>query len=154
VPTGVPATGVPPVSFAALAPAAGLEGDVGRTVSAVDATLDFLDFSLSPAFEGESAGGGLRGGSYRSGGRLVLRGVIVVPGVRISGSALASGALTLRVAGRAAARGAVRVTAGGRLSGRLGGRRVSAQLANRPPRSLGFTSAAAKAALPPAPARP
>ena len=141
VPTGVPATAVPPVAFAALAPAAGLAGDVGRTVSAVDATLDFLDFALSPAFDGESAGGGLRGGSYRSGGRLVLRRVVVVPGVRISGRELVSGALSLRVGGGSAARGAVTVSPRGRLSGRLGGRRVSARLANRPPQSSGFSAA-------------
>ncbi len=142
-PTDVPATGVPPVSFAALAPAAGLEGRVGRTVSAVDATLDFLGFALSPALDAGESGGGLRGGTYRYRRRLSLRGVVVVPGVRVSGSEGRSGTLTLRVRGAAAAGGTVRVTRRGRLTGRLGGRRVAARLANRPPRPFTFSAGAA-----------
>src|SRR5215216_4474256 len=97
VPTGVPATGVPPVAFAALAPAAGLSGRVGRTVSAIDATLDWLDFALSPALGQPARGGGLRGGSFRLGRRLSLREVAVVPGVRVSGKELRGGALRLQV---------------------------------------------------------
>jgi len=134
VPTEVPPTGVPPASFAALAPAAGLAGRLGRTVSAVDATLDWLGFALSPALNGEARGGGLRGGVYRYGRGLSLRGVVVVPGVRVSGSESRSGTLTLRVGGGPAARGLVRVTRDRRLSGRLGGRRVAARLENGPPR--------------------
>jgi pimeloyl-ACP methyl ester carboxylesterase len=155
VPTDVPATGVPPVSFGALAPAAGLPGRVGRTVSAVDATLDFLDFALSPALDVGPRGGGLRGGSYHYGRRLSLAGVVVVPGVRISGRERRGGALRLRVRGGAAARGVVLVTRGGRLRGRLGGRRVTARLANGVPRPLGLFAAVARAAVlsPPA-ARP
>jgi TAP-like protein len=152
VQTDVPATGVPPASFAALAPAAGLSGRVGRTVSAVDATLDFLDFALSPALNVSASGGGLRGGTYHYGHRLSLRGVVVAPGVRISGRERSSGTLKLRVRGRAAARGNVRVTRRGRLSGRLGGRRVAARLANRPPQPFGF--AAQAALISPAPALP
>jgi pimeloyl-ACP methyl ester carboxylesterase len=149
VPTDVPPTAVPPVSFAALAPAAGLGGGrVGRTVSAVDATLDFLDFALSPAFDGDTSGGGLRGGSYSYGRALRLRGVVVVPGVRVSGAETRAGTLALRVRGAAAARGRVRVTRRGRLTGRLGGRRVAAQLANRPPQPFGFSAAAATARPP------
>jgi pimeloyl-ACP methyl ester carboxylesterase len=131
VATEVPPTDVPPVSFAALAPAAGLDGQVGRTVSAVDATLDWLDFALSPALDGGGSGGGLRGGRFSHRGRLKLRGVVVVPGVRVSGAEARSGTLRLHVRGSAAARGRVRVTRRGRLSGRLGGRRVEAQLAPR-----------------------
>jgi len=152
VPTGVPATGVPPVSLAALAPAPGLTGRAGRTVSAVDATLDWLDFALSPALGQPARGGGLRGGSYRVGRRLSLRGLVVVPGVRVSGSERRHGALRLRVRGAAAARGLVRVTRRGRLTGRLGGRRVAAQLASRPPAPVGLF--ARVAAMSPAPALP
>jgi len=152
VPTDVPATDVPPTSLAELPPAAGLDGRAGRTVSAVDATLDFLDFALSPALGLDAAGGGLRGGSYRLRPRLALRGFVVVPGVRISGYERRGGSLVLRVRGSAAARGSVRVSNGGRLSGRLGGRRVAARLASRPPQPLGFTARAAIAS--PAPARP
>ena len=123
-------------------------------MSAVDATLDFLDFALSPALNVGPGGGGLRGGSYRYGRRLSLNGVVVVPGVRISGSEQDSGALALRVGGGKAAGGAVRVTPGGRLSGRLGRRRVSAQLTNHPPQPFGFTAQAAASLLLPAAARP
>jgi len=142
VPTEVPATGVPPLSLERLAPAAGLSGRVGRTVSAVDATLDFLEFAASPALDGGGPGGGLRGGSYSYGRGLALDGVVVVPGVRISGAERRDGTLALRVRGRAAARGAVRVTRRARLTGRLGGRRVAARLVNGPPRPFGFGSAA------------
>jgi pimeloyl-ACP methyl ester carboxylesterase len=131
--TEVPATGVPPASFAALAPAAGLEGRVGRTVSAVDATLDWLDFALSPALGMDARGGGLRGGVFSARRRLALRGFVVVPGVRVSGVEKRGGELLLRVGGGAAAPGLVRVSAGGRLRGRLGGRRVAARLVARPP---------------------
>ncbi len=122
-------------------------------MSAVDATLDFLDFALSPALNVGPRGGGLRGGSYRYGRRLSLERVVVVPGVRVSGSEQGSGALELQVDGSAAAGGSVRVSPGGRLSGRLGRRRVSAQLANRPPRPLGFSAQAATLLAPPV-ARP
>ena len=44
--------------------------------------------------------------------------------------------------GAAAARGRVRVTRRGRLTGRLGGRRVAARLANRPPQPFGFAARA------------
>jgi pimeloyl-ACP methyl ester carboxylesterase len=155
VKTGVPVTAVPPTAFDQLAPAAGLRGRVGRTVSALDATLDDLDFALSPALDLAEAGGGLRGGSYRVGRRLQLRSVVVVPGVAVSGRELRSGALRLRVGGRAAAHGRVEISRRGRLTGRLGGRRVRAQLANRPPRgaSLGGQPARAATVSPP-PARP
>jgi hypothetical protein len=144
---------VPPASFAQVAPAAGPDGRVGRTVGALDATLDFLDFALSPALDGYTRGGGLRGGSYRYGRRLSLRGVVVVPGVRVSGSEGRSGTLALRLRGAAAAHGTVRVTRRGRLTGRLGGRRVAAVLANRPPQPFGL-SAAARASTLVTPGRP
>ncbi|HKH18205.1 MAG TPA: hypothetical protein VKA57_11815, partial [Solirubrobacteraceae bacterium] len=152
VPTGVPATGVPPAAFAALAPAAGLSGRVGRTVSAIDATLDWLDFALSPALGQPAGGGGLRGGSFRLGRRLSLREVAVVPGVRVSGKELRGGALRLRVRGGPAARGTVRVSRRGRLTGRLGGRRVTARLASPPPAPVGLI--ARVATVSPAPALP
>jgi pimeloyl-ACP methyl ester carboxylesterase len=132
VATGVPPTAVPPTALAQLPPAAGLSGRVGRTVSAVDATLDFLDFARSPALHGQARGGGLRGGRYAGARRLRLHGFVVVPGVRIGGAQAASGALRLRVRGAAAAHGTVRVTRRGRLSGRLGGQRVRARLVQAP----------------------
>jgi pimeloyl-ACP methyl ester carboxylesterase len=153
--TGVPATAVPPTELSQLAPAAGLSGRVGRTVSAVDATLDFLDFELSPALDSGGAGGGLRGGIYRVGRRLRLDGIVVVPGVTLTGREQRSGSLRLRIGGREAAHGRVEVSGRGRLKGRLGGRRVRARLANGVPggASLG-ASLARVATVAPAPARP
>jgi len=156
VPTDVPATGVPPSSFAQLPPAPGLTGKAGQTVSAIDATLDFVDFALSPAIDFQGRGGGLRGGSYRLGRRLTLSEVVVVPGVRVSGRELHSGGMRLRVAGSAAAHGRIEVSRRGRLRGRLGGRRVRARLANGAPHPATlFGAALAQAAtVTPPPARP
>ena len=155
VETEVPATAVPPVSFGALAPARGLAGRAGRTVSAVDATLDFLGLAVAPSIDPDGRGGGLRGGRYRYGRRLTLDGVVVVPGVRISGREDRAGTLELQVAGPSAARGRIRVTGRGRLSGRLGGRRVRARLENRPPHPLGFgTTFGQVATVSPPPALP
>jgi pimeloyl-ACP methyl ester carboxylesterase len=142
VPTDVPRTAVPPVSFEAVAPVPGHGQRVGRTIGAIDATLDFLDFALSPALDGAARGGGLRGGSYDFRRRGRLRGVVVVPGVVVSGEVRRAGALELRVSGTAAARGRVRVSGGGRLTGRLAGRRVTARLANRPPQPFGISARA------------
>ena len=119
-------------------------------MSAVDATLDFLDFALSPALERGPGGGGLRGGSYRYGRRLSLNGVAGRAGRAGQRLEQGSGTLSLRVGGGEAAGGEVRVTPGGRLSGRLGRQRVSAQLTNRPPQPFGFTAQAASSLLPPA----
>ena len=78
-----------------------------------------------------------------------------MPGVTVSGRELRSGALRLRVGGRAAAHGRVEVSRRGRLTGRLGGRRVRARLANRPPGSSGSGTLFARVAtVSPPPARP
>jgi hypothetical protein len=81
---------------------------------------------------------------------------VVVPGVRITGRELHSGALRLRIRGSAAAHGRVEVSRRGRLTGRLGGRRVRARLANRPPSptALFGTGLAAAATVSPPSARP
>ena len=155
VPTDVPATAVPPGAFAQLPVADGLPARVGRTVAAVDATFDFLGWALSPAIDLRDRGGGLRGGTYRvRGGRLSLRRVVVVPGVRVSGREDGAGAVRLRVSGARAARGRAVVSAGGTLRGRLGGRRVRARLANGPPRPPGGAALARMTAVAPSPARP
>jgi pimeloyl-ACP methyl ester carboxylesterase len=129
VATHVPATGIPPASLDNVAREPGLPARVGRTVGAVRATLDDLAFALSPAL-GSPAGGGLRGGTYRAnGGRLRLRALGVVPGVRVSGGSDAGG-LRLRVAGPVS--GVLRLSAAGRLRGRLGSTRVSVSLRGTP----------------------
>jgi pimeloyl-ACP methyl ester carboxylesterase len=155
VKTGVPETAVPPASFAAVVPPRGLAGRVGRTVGAIDATLDYLDLALSPAIDFNGRGGGLRGGSYRLRRRFSLDDVVVVPGVRVSGRERRGGTLRLRVRGASAARGTVDVSRRGQLTGRLGGRRVQARLGNGVPRPPAFGVAArATATVSPPPALP
>jgi hypothetical protein len=119
VPTGVPPVIVPPLRFSALVPVPGLPAKVGRTVRALGATV--VDVASVAAIAGR--GGGLRGGSYAVTPRgLRLDHVVVVPGVRVSGSIRSSGAADLRIAGDVAATGRVIVTRAGRVTGRLGGR--------------------------------
>ena len=127
VATGVPAATPPPASLAQVTPAEGLRGRVGRTAAAVGMTVSDLSFALSPAFFAYS-GGGLRGGSFAvRGGRLELRRLEAVRGIRLSGYA-GEGSLRLRVSGPRAAAGRVRLTPNGLLRGRLGGRRVAVRL--------------------------
>jgi hypothetical protein len=119
----------PPASLAKVTPAEGLRGRVGRTAAAIGMTVSDLSFALSPAFFAYS-GGGLRGGSFAvTGGRVELRGLEAVRGVRLTGHT-GAGALRLRITGSAAAHGRVRLSASGRLRGRLGGRRLSVRLAS------------------------
>jgi hypothetical protein len=115
-----------------LRPARGVSGTAGRTVRALDVTLDDLVLELN--LTGRVAGAGLRGGSYRLGPRgLRLSGVEVVPGVRVSGAPRRGGALRLRVRGSAAADGTVELGRDGSLRGRLGGKRVRTRLRGGPP---------------------
>lgn len=137
VPTEVPATTVPPTALSQLAPAAGMRGRAGRTVAALDVTLDDLTFSLSPALGSPLAGAGLRGGSFRLRPHaIVLAGLQVVPGVRVSGRLPRRGSAQLRIAGAHAARGRVRISPGGVVRGRLGGRSVRGRLRAGPPRPV------------------
>jgi len=126
IPTGIPAVLSAPESFESLRVPGGLPRKIGRTVSALRATLDDLRLALSPAALAES-GGGLRGGSWEiRGDRLVLERYEAVSGVTLTGSGTER--LTLRVGGSEAAHGTVTLRPGGRLSGTLGGRRVSLTL--------------------------
>ena len=126
IPTGIPAVLGAPKTFSSLRVARGLPRKIGRTVSALGATLDDLRLVLSPAALATS-GGGLRGGSWSiRGSRLVLNRYEAVTGVTVTGSGNAR--VTLTVAGAKAARGTVTLRSGGRLSGTLGGRRVSFRL--------------------------
>jgi pimeloyl-ACP methyl ester carboxylesterase len=133
VPTGVPATGVPPSAVGQLTPAAGVRGlRRARTVSAVGATLDDLALSLSAAYDFPSRGSGLRGGRFgERNDRLWLDGLVVVPGVRVSGRDTRAG-VQLRIGGPAAAHGRLTVQRGGLVTGRLGGGRVRARLGQLP----------------------
>ncbi len=137
VPTEVPATAVPPTSLDQLSAPPGLGGRVGRTVAALDVTLDDLTFALSPALGSPLAGAGLRGGGFRLRRRsIALAGLQVVPGVRVSGLLPQHGSARLRISGAHAARGRVRISGSGVVRGRLGGRRVRGRLRAGPPRPL------------------
>jgi pimeloyl-ACP methyl ester carboxylesterase len=137
VATEVPATGVPPTAVGQLAPSAGLRGRAGRTVAALDVTLDDLTFALSPALGSPLSGAGLRGGSFRLRQRsILLDGLQVVPGVRVSGTLPRRGSARLRIAGAHAARGRVRISPSGVVRGRLGGRSVRGRLRAGPPRPV------------------
>jgi pimeloyl-ACP methyl ester carboxylesterase len=126
VPTDVPAVLAPPDSFTALKPAPHLPARIGRTVAAVGASVDDLRIVLSPALL-ERSGGGLRGGTWAvRDEELVLDRYEAVPGVTLTGRTR-HGRLRLRVRGRAAAAGTVTIHRG-RITGRLGGRRISARL--------------------------
>jgi pimeloyl-ACP methyl ester carboxylesterase len=123
IPTGIPAVLGAPKSFDSLRVSRGFPRKIGRTVSALGATLDDLRLVLSPAALSTS-GGGLRGGSWSiSGSGLVLKRYTAVDGVTVTGSG--NTAIRLRVAGAKAARGTVVLRSGGRLTGTLGGRKVS-----------------------------
>jgi pimeloyl-ACP methyl ester carboxylesterase len=137
LPTLVPAAPVLPRTLGQVAPARGIPGPPGRTVAALDATLDDLTFSLSPALGAPPAGPGLRGGSFRLGrGGIVLHRLQVVRGVRVSGVLPPRGSARLRLSGSAAAAGRVRVSPGGAVRGRLGGRAVRGRLRAGPPRPV------------------
>ena len=133
----MPATGVPPTALRQLAPTAGLRGRAGRTVAALDVTLDDLTFALSPALGSPLSGAGLRGGRFRLRRRSIeLDGLQVVPGVRVSGTLPRRGSARLRISGAHAARGRVRVSPTGVVRGRLGGKKVRGRLHAGPPRPV------------------
>jgi hypothetical protein len=116
---------------------AGLRGRAGRTVAALDVTLDDLTFALSPGLGSPLSGAGLRGGSFALRRRaFVLSGLQVVPGVRVSGRLPRRGSARLRISGAHAARGRLRISPTGAVRGRLGGHRVRGRLRAGPPRPL------------------
>ena len=135
-----PPARVAPRSFASLRRAPGVPGRAGRTLTAVELTMEdglrqliyaFTDALASGSFRGI---GGLRGGRFSGSGRFDR--YSYVPGVEISSvNELPSGEaedlpsrLLLRVSGRAAAHGVLALDPQkGRISGRLGGRRVSSR---------------------------
>ena len=83
IPTGIPAVLGAPKSFDSLRVSGGLPRKIGRTVSALGATLDDLRLVVSPAALATS-GGGLRGGSWAiDGNKLVLRHYEAVTGVTL-----------------------------------------------------------------------
>lgn len=119
----VPPEHVDPTSVDVLRPAPGVAGRRGRVVRAVALTLRDTVLPALLSDPGDLRGGGLRGGSFAlSRAGLVLRDVVYVPGVRVSGRVGDRG--VLRVAARGAS-GTLRVRPDGRLVGELGGRRIA-----------------------------
>ena len=109
VKTGVPATGVPPSALAQLAPGPGPAGPRGadRARGRRHARRPRLR-ALAGARSQRRAAAGCAAARTGAARRLRMDGVVVVPGVRVSGRELRSGALRLRVAGRARRGGASR----------------------------------------------
>jgi pimeloyl-ACP methyl ester carboxylesterase len=129
----------PPRRLGAVRRLAGTSGIRGRVLAAVTLTLrDVAEDSLTelifdPYDPDIARGGGLRAGRYRIDGdnSLELHGVAFVPGVRVSGRLEHFGERrqrgVLRVGGRAGPGGRL-VVRRQSVSGRLGGRRVTAAL--------------------------
>ena len=121
-----------------LLPASGTSGKRGRTVKAVDLTIKDIIAELE-LFYAER--GGLRGGrfNFSEDGDTVLRGLVYVPGVKVSGrvdSFTYQG--TLRVSGSKASRGTLRIGRKGVVTGTLDGRAVKSRFKlPRPPEGLG-----------------
>jgi pimeloyl-ACP methyl ester carboxylesterase len=148
---------IAPIALGKVKPGGRLRGLRGRAVTAVALTLrDVADDTLSSIIVDEGAsdlarGGGLRGGRYVVNGdnTLILRRVVYVPGVKVSGRIKGFGERRqrgrLRITGKAVPDGRLSVR-GNRVRGRLGRRRVRDVL--KPNTSLGDTLAATAAALP------
>jgi pimeloyl-ACP methyl ester carboxylesterase len=127
-----PVTPPPPASLASAPALHGVRGRPGRALTVVALTLRDVgeDALTSLVFDPRNPlfayGGGLRGGHYRisASDTLTLFGVVLVPGVRVSGTIEHFGGPgqrgTLRVGGAAAPHGVLRLRRG-RVSGRLGG---------------------------------
>jgi pimeloyl-ACP methyl ester carboxylesterase len=120
----------PPRSLREVPRARRYGGRVGRTLNAVALTQsDALTAGLGAQLDGLTRVAGVRRGTIAVSDRAIsLRGVELVPGVRVTGSFPSQGNVAhLRITGRAAARGRLRLTRGGTVTGRLGGRRIRAR---------------------------
>lgn len=133
---------IAPRSLGALRPAPGHHGVVGRTLSAVYATVSDVDEALNVAIyspRGFAQVGGLRAGyAHDHFPRITLHGYSYVPGVRVSGR-LAGARLqhgALRISGPAAAHGRVTLHRDGSITGTLQGRRVKTSVAQASSRSF------------------
>lgn len=116
-----------PTDLNRLSPSKGTSGKRGRTVKAVDLTIHDIIDELD-LFYAER--GGLRGGrfNFSNDGDTVLRALVYVPGVKISGridSFTFQG--TLRVSGSRASRGTLRIGRKGVVTGTLDGRAVKSR---------------------------
>ncbi len=126
----------PPPSLSAVRPVAGQRGRIGRTLSAVRATIvdarrQVIGETLAQGRRPARVGGLRSGRATVSGATVTLRSYEYVPGVVVSGAIGSGGAGTVRVRGRSAARGTLRIAANGSVTGTLAGRRVVSSFAAR-----------------------
>ncbi|HEV3002629.1 MAG TPA: alpha/beta fold hydrolase [Solirubrobacteraceae bacterium] len=119
----------PPRALREVPPARAYGGRVGRTLNAVGGTAtDALVAALGAQLDGLRRVAGVRRGTIllsRAG--VTLRGVELIPGVRVTGTFPNRGRARLRIGGRAAARGRLTFAPNGTATGVLGGRRVRAR---------------------------
>jgi hypothetical protein len=149
----------PPARLADVRRLRGTSGLRGRTLAAVRLTLDdvwedsITELVFNPRGPEIVRGGGLRAGHYRldPGAALDLHGVAFVPGVtltgRIEGFSVGRQRGRVRIGGSAAPHGVLTIRRQ-RVTGRLGGRRVSAKL-NAPLVFAALSSRRAHWTLPP-----
>jgi hypothetical protein len=155
-----PALAPPPASLGDLRPVRGVPGRRGRAVRAVEVTLfDVAEDLLGELLTSGSlrlGGGGLRDGRWSIDFEarrtpLALRGVVVVPGVRVTGMVRDFGrrrqSARLRLSGPATPDGLLELD-GKEVRGRLGGTRVRGTI------SIGVVEDASTAALRVRPALP
>jgi pimeloyl-ACP methyl ester carboxylesterase len=129
-----PPTPVTPPSLTAVRAPHALAGNAGRTLTAtLDTLVDLERQRIGATLQADrelppgASFGGLHGGYARFGrSTLVLRGLSLISGVRLSGTfpikdGMVRGA-TIHVSGSAASMGEIRVGAGATVSGTLGGR--------------------------------
>jgi hypothetical protein len=126
-----------PTDLNAVPAAKGTSGRRGRTAKAVDLTIHDVIDELD-LFYAER--GGLRGGAFNFDDEdLIFRGLVYVPGVKVSGRLDAfnySG--TLRISGSRAAAGTYRIGPRGAVTARLDGRTVKTRIKlPKPPEGLG-----------------
>jgi pimeloyl-ACP methyl ester carboxylesterase len=120
----------PPRALREVPQARRYKGRVGRTLNAFQLTReDALVAALGAQLDGRRSVGGVRRGTIGvSSAGVRLRGVELVPGVRVTGLFPQRGSRArLRITGRAAARGRLTLTRGGTVTGVLGGRRIRAR---------------------------
>jgi pimeloyl-ACP methyl ester carboxylesterase len=120
-----------PGSMREVRPAAA-KGKRGRTVAAAALTVfDVLEQSADSLLSdplGLIRGGGLRGGRYFETTRsIVLRDVVYIPGVHVTGAVSQGGSATLKISGKPASAGHIRI-AHGRVTGVLGGTRIRGRI--------------------------
>ena len=126
-----------PTDVSKLKASSNTSGKSGRTVKAVDLTVHDIIDELELFY---SDRGGLRGGSFNlDDTSIVLRGLVYVPGVKVSGRIDAfTYQGVLRVSGSKASRGSLRIGRKGLITGTLDGRAIRSRIKlPRPPEGLG-----------------